>query len=110
MDYASLRNFKDFLQLYNAISESCFIRCINNFNGRDLSNNEAQCVDSCAGKHVKMNHKIMQVYMEVQTIITNKRIEEMQNAQLAIAESQDVPKSIETNNSNDSESIEKSKS
>ncbi|KAK7790647.1 hypothetical protein R5R35_006540 [Gryllus longicercus] len=81
MDYASLRNFKDFLQLYNAISESCFTRCVNNFNERELSLDEAKCVEFCAGKHVKMNHKVMEVYMEVQSVITNKRIEEIQNAQ-----------------------------
>lgn len=39
---------------------------------------QIQCVDLCCNKHVRVNHKIMGVYMEVQPFIIQKRIEEME--------------------------------
>lgn len=39
----------------------------------------------CTKKHVNVNHKVMQVYIEVQPQIVNKRIEEM-NKQAAAVE------------------------
>jgi hypothetical protein len=38
---------------------------------------KAVCVARCAGKHVKVNKKVMEIYMEVQPQITKKRMEEM---------------------------------
>nr|CAD7453547.1 unnamed protein product [Timema tahoe] len=81
MDYAALRNFKDFLQVYNIMSEVCFLRCVSTLSNRDISAEEAQCVSLCTDKYVNMNNKLMQVYMEVQPIIMNKRMEEMSKLQ-----------------------------
>ena len=39
---------------------------------------QIQCVDRCCNKHVRVNHKVMAVYMEVQPFIVQKRIEEME--------------------------------
>jgi hypothetical protein len=38
---------------------------------------QAVCVARCAGKHIKVNKKVMEIYMEVQPQITKKRMEEM---------------------------------
>jgi hypothetical protein len=38
---------------------------------------QAICVDHCAGKHVKVNKKVMEIYMEIQPQITKKRMDEM---------------------------------
>jgi hypothetical protein len=38
---------------------------------------KAVCVARCTGKHVKVNKKVMEIYMEVQPQITKKRMEEM---------------------------------
>lgn len=77
LDFASLRNFKDFLQHFNVMSESCFLRCVNTFNNRELTEEEAICVTQCADKHVKVNKKVMEVYIEVQPQIAKKRMEEV---------------------------------
>lgn len=53
------------------------MHCVNDLSGRDLSQDETICVEKCAYKHVKMNNRAMQVYMEVQPKMTEKRIEEM---------------------------------
>jgi hypothetical protein len=34
--------FKDFLQLYNVMSESCFLRCVTAFNSRALTDEEVK--------------------------------------------------------------------
>merc|ERR1711976_661241 len=74
---ANLRQFRDFMLLYNSISESCFNFCITNFYDRKTSVNETNCIDRCVGKFMKVNHKIMAVYGEVQPIYMQKRIDEM---------------------------------
>lgn len=72
-----MRNFKDFLQLYNYMSHTCFQSCVNNFNSRDLATDEENCVESCVKKHIKVNHRIMGVFVELQPLIVNKRMEEI---------------------------------
>ncbi|XP_012264047.2 mitochondrial import inner membrane translocase subunit Tim10 B [Athalia rosae] len=80
MDLAQIRNFKDFLLLYNQISDTCFRRCTNTFNSRDISLDEEACISNCVQKHINANHKIMEVYVQVQPILVNKRIKEMNAA------------------------------
>ncbi|XP_015514588.1 mitochondrial import inner membrane translocase subunit Tim10 B isoform X1 [Neodiprion lecontei] len=75
--------FKDFLTLYNQISDTCFKRCTNTYNSRDMDVDEEACVNNCAQKHVKANTKMMKVYMEVLPVLMNKRTEEMNAAQAA---------------------------
>ncbi|XP_075226409.1 translocase of inner membrane 9b [Lycorma delicatula] len=84
MDYMSLRNFKDFLQQYNKITENCFLHCVNTLGERSVTSEEQKCVDLCTLKHIKVNHKVMSVYLEVQPIIMNRRIEELNQAQAAM--------------------------
>lgn len=76
---------KDFLLLYNKITESCFVHCVNQLGQRDLTQDECRCVDVCTKKYVNVNHKVMQVYMEVQPQIVNRKIEEMNKQQAAMA-------------------------
>ncbi|XP_076674823.1 mitochondrial import inner membrane translocase subunit Tim10 B [Andrena cerasifolii] len=84
MDGTHIRNFKDFLLLYNQISEACFKRCTNIFISRDISNDEDICLRKCLQKHIQANHKMMEIFMEVQPIFVRKRIEEAQTAQAAL--------------------------
>lgn len=84
MEQNALRNFKDFLQVYNYMSNTCFQHCVNNFYSRDLASDEENCVDLCVRKHINVNHRIMGVFVELQPMIVNKRIEEMNQAQAAL--------------------------
>lgn len=56
-DEAGLRNFKDFLTIYNQMSEMCFNRCVVNLNGRNLTEEESACTDVCAEKQMKYNNR-----------------------------------------------------
>lgn len=85
-----LRNFRDFLLVFNQISETCFRRCANTFLTRDITPNEDLCIKNCTEKHVNANHKIMELYVEIQPVLVRKRIEEMNDTQAAImAQSKD---------------------
>ena len=71
-----LRNFRDFLSVYNQMSESCFNRCIINLNQRNLSEEEKACTDVCAEKQMKYNNRLMSVYMREQPIATERKMKE----------------------------------
>jgi len=80
-----LRNFRDFLLLYNQISDTCFNRCANSFYTRECEPDEEKCVDTCTQKFIHTNHRVMETFMEVQAVIIQKRIEEATAAQTAQA-------------------------
>ncbi|KAL0269838.1 UNVERIFIED_CONTAM: hypothetical protein PYX00_007437 [Menopon gallinae] len=85
MDNFANLQLKDFLLLYNKITESCFVHCVNQLGQRDLTQDECSCVDVCTKKYVNVNNKVMQVYMEVQSQIINRKIEEVNKQQAAIS-------------------------
>ncbi|CAL7947006.1 unnamed protein product [Xylocopa violacea] len=88
MDAAVIRNMKDFQLLFNQMSETCFKTCVSTFLSRDTSTDEALCVENCSGKHINANHKIMEIFMEVQPVIARKNMEEYQRAQAALEATQ----------------------
>ncbi|XP_001121893.2 mitochondrial import inner membrane translocase subunit Tim10B-like [Apis laboriosa] len=83
MDAMVIRNMKDFQLLFNQMSETCFKTCVNTFMSRDISTEEVQCIENCSGKHINANHKIMEIFMDVQRTIALKNVEEFQKAQAA---------------------------
>ncbi|KAK2581139.1 hypothetical protein KPH14_007951 [Odynerus spinipes] len=96
MDVFQLRNFRDFLLVYNQISETCFKRCADTFLTRDITSNEDLCIKNCAEKHIHANHKIMELYMEIQPVLVQKRIEETNNIQAAIVANSEDKQKVET--------------
>ncbi|XP_070167963.1 mitochondrial import inner membrane translocase subunit Tim10 B [Polyergus mexicanus] len=84
MDALQLRNFRDFLLLYNQISETCFKKCANTFLTREITSDEDLCVSNCAQKYIHANHKIMEIFMEVQPIMVHRRMEEINTSQAAL--------------------------
>lgn len=78
-----LRNFKDFLLLYNQMTENCFKKCVDEMNSRQLNRDEELCVNKCSSKFINANHRMMSIYVEVQSALVNKRIEEATATQIA---------------------------
>ncbi|XP_059158842.1 mitochondrial import inner membrane translocase subunit Tim10B-like [Physella acuta] len=56
---AHQRSLKDFLTLYNTITEYCFNKCVSNFNERSASGSETTCVDVCTDSYVQYNQRFM---------------------------------------------------
>ncbi|XP_047235397.1 mitochondrial import inner membrane translocase subunit Tim10 B isoform X2 [Girardinichthys multiradiatus] len=73
-----LRNLRDFLLVYNRMTEICFRRCTSNFNYRNLTMDES-CVDSCAGKLIRTNHRLMGTYVQLMPRMVQRRMEEMES-------------------------------
>ncbi|XP_008276083.1 mitochondrial import inner membrane translocase subunit Tim10 B [Stegastes partitus] len=73
-----LRNLRDFLLVYNRMTEVCFQRCTSNFNYRNLTMDEERCVDSCAGKLIRSNHRLMSTYVQLMPRMVQRRMEEME--------------------------------
>ncbi|XP_053682919.1 mitochondrial import inner membrane translocase subunit Tim10B [Sabethes cyaneus] len=83
-----LRNLKDFLGLYNKVTELCFTACVDNFFGRDLSPGEIRCSEACVGKFTNVNQRLMQVYVGVQGAINQRRMVEFEEQQAKLLEAQ----------------------
>ncbi|XP_075146456.1 translocase of inner membrane 9b [Haematobia irritans] len=84
----NLRNLKDFLTLYNKVTELCFSRCVDNFNERDLAKHEEACVSRCVNKFALFNQNMMKVYVEVQSEINQRRMQELEENQKIIQQNQ----------------------
>uniref|UniRef100_H3CX63 Mitochondrial import inner membrane translocase subunit n=2 Tax=Tetraodon nigroviridis TaxID=99883 RepID=H3CX63_TETNG len=74
-----LRNLRDFLLVYNRMTEVCFQRCSSNFNYRNLTMDEERCVDNCAGKLIRSNHRLMGTYVQLMPRMVQRRMEEMES-------------------------------
>ncbi|XP_056141168.1 mitochondrial import inner membrane translocase subunit Tim10 B [Lampris incognitus] len=88
MEPDQLRNLRDFLLVYNRMTEICFQRCSSNFSYRNLTMDEERCVDNCAGKLIRSNHRLMGTYVQLMPKMVQRRMEEMEsnaaeNAKLA---------------------------
>lgn len=51
----------------------------------------------CSTKNIRVNHKIMSVYMEVQPLIVQKRVEEMEKLNPPQAVAETIPEVAEIN-------------
>ncbi|XP_061554428.1 mitochondrial import inner membrane translocase subunit Tim10 B [Phycodurus eques] len=79
MDHGQqLRNLRDFLLVYNRMTEICFQRCTSNFNYRNLTMDEERCVDSCAGKLIRSNHRMMGTYVHLMPRMMQRRMDEIE--------------------------------
>ncbi|OQR78783.1 mitochondrial import inner membrane translocase subunit Tim9 B-like [Tropilaelaps mercedesae] len=73
---AALRNMRDFMMIYNKMSEQCFAHCVIDLGQRKLSDDEIICVDRCVNKGIRLNHLMMDIYMKLQPEIIQKRVKE----------------------------------
>ncbi|KAI2659833.1 Mitochondrial import inner membrane translocase subunit Tim10 B [Labeo rohita] len=83
-----LRNLRDFLMVYNRMTEICFQRCTSNFNYRNLTMDEERCADSCAGKLIRTNHRLMGTYVQLMPAMVQKRMQEMESKAAEVAKAE----------------------
>ncbi|XP_053241282.1 mitochondrial import inner membrane translocase subunit Tim10 B [Podarcis raffonei] len=75
-----LRGLRDFLLAYNQMTELCFQRCVSNLNYRALTGEEESCLDGCAGKLVRSNHRLMAAYVRLMPSLVQRRISDYEAA------------------------------
>ncbi|XP_063162153.1 mitochondrial import inner membrane translocase subunit Tim10 B [Candoia aspera] len=80
-----LRSLRDFLLVYNRMTELCFQRCVANLNYRALTRDEEACLDGCAGKLVRSNHRLMAAYVQLMPSVVQRRIADYEAAGRAAA-------------------------
>ncbi|XP_074906488.1 mitochondrial import inner membrane translocase subunit Tim10 B [Buteo buteo] len=68
-----LRSLRDFLLVYNRMTELCFRHCVSNLNYRLLTGREETCLESCAGKLVHANHRLMRAYVALMPSLVQRR-------------------------------------
>ncbi|NXT17435.1 T10B translocase, partial [Syrrhaptes paradoxus] len=68
-----LLQLRDFLLVYNRMTELCFRHCVSNLNYRLLTGREESCLDGCAGKLVHANHRLMGAYVALMPAIVQRR-------------------------------------
>ncbi|NWV00823.1 T10B translocase, partial [Upupa epops] len=64
---------RDFLLVYNRMTELCFRYCVCNLNYRLLTTDEESCLDACAGRLVRANHRLMGSYVGLMPAIIQRR-------------------------------------
>ncbi|XP_023602337.1 mitochondrial import inner membrane translocase subunit Tim10 B isoform X1 [Myotis lucifugus] len=100
-----LRNLRDFLLVYNRMTELCFQRCVPSLHHRALDAEEAgkgktgdapdrpplasastlsslqeACLHSCAGKLIHSNHRLMAAYVQLMPALVQRRIADYEAA------------------------------
>ncbi|NWR59889.1 T10B translocase, partial [Bucorvus abyssinicus] len=68
-----LSQLRDFLLVYNRMTELCFRHCVCNLNYRLLTGREESCLDACAGKLVHANHRLMSAYVALVPALMQRR-------------------------------------
>ncbi|KAL1237550.1 Mitochondrial import inner membrane translocase subunit [Trichinella spiralis] len=58
-----LFDLRQFLILYNSLTEVCFNSCVYSLNGRSLITDERQCVARCVEKNIRGNERILATFM-----------------------------------------------
>uniref|UniRef100_A0A8C5R9X0 Tim10-like domain-containing protein n=1 Tax=Leptobrachium leishanense TaxID=445787 RepID=A0A8C5R9X0_9ANUR len=84
-----LRNLRDFLLVYNKMTELCFSRCARNMNYHSVTMDEEKCLDSCASKFIRSNHRMMSAYVGLMPGVVQRRMAELE------AQSKELPDSTQ---------------
>lgn len=59
-----IAQFREFMQMFNVISEQCFMDCIKNFTSKQVSKEEYDCSISCLTKHLQSTQRISGRFQE----------------------------------------------
>ncbi|CAM9256135.1 unnamed protein product [Ectocarpus fasciculatus] len=57
MEHLEAEQMRESLRMYNTLVESCFDRCIMNFQSKSMDDTEKKCVNMCAQKYLKTTQR-----------------------------------------------------
>ncbi|CAG7833253.1 unnamed protein product [Allacma fusca] len=103
MDSGELIQLKEFLLLFNKLSDRCFRRCVYTLGSATLTGEERNCIDTCLSKNVNFNQKTLALFMEINPPFQQKKmeeqmaqVEELRRSQAAAVEASPQPVPIES--------------
>ena len=73
---AQLRNIKDFLLVYNTITEKCFWSCVTNMNDRNMTFDEQVCVHNCTMRFIRSGYRFMSEFAKLTPEMVKRRNED----------------------------------
>eukprot|EP00049_Salpingoeca_infusionum_P024647 m.16540 g.16540 ORF g.16540 m.16540 type:complete len:90 (+) comp7108_c0_seq1:163-432(+) len=68
-EFLQKKQLRDFIGLYNNLTEHCFTACCHEFKGRKLTDTEKSCVDVCFQKFIQSSNRIGQRFQEVHGVV-----------------------------------------
>ncbi|KAK1335991.1 hypothetical protein QTO34_003791 [Cnephaeus nilssonii] len=90
-----LRNLRDFLLVYNRMTELCFQRCVPSLHHRALDAEEVgdreACLHSCAGKLIHSSHRLMAAYVQLMPALVQRRIADYEAASAGLGAAAEQP-------------------
>ncbi|KAI6192141.1 hypothetical protein M3Y97_00304800 [Aphelenchoides bicaudatus] len=81
---ANIGQLKEFLSVYNTLTERCFQACVREFNQHSLNNDEQECTQQCIDKQMRVNRRFMVAFAELAPQMMNRQQEEQMKKQEAL--------------------------
>jgi import inner membrane translocase subunit TIM9 len=63
--YAQEKYRRDSLLMYNELLQSCFLKCVDRFQSKNLTDNEKECVTHCTNRTMKTTQRVGFRYTEL---------------------------------------------
>lgn len=103
-DASQLRNIRDFLTMYNKITEHCFQKCATNLRKSKVDDNEKSCLRGCTDLYVKTNQRLTQQFMTHTPDMVKRRTEEMKQYEQKQQASPTIIQQVDDNSQTNSSS------